>query len=1079
MKNIFTRKRRLLAFFTAAGFFTGTLFGAFPAAGITGSGNDPFLQPVSVSAAAVSAPTSLWVDPSETNGIADRIDVFKAQTGGTSTNPSYTWQLYLPGSVDPANCSLSWDGGMQATVDGVAYDSGACPVPPVNTEKTYAFRNGSQTAASFKVITYQGSTNVQPVFIEIDETGDNPTIAQMDGDKNHNVTCTGRINIGGQWYGMPKIKGRGNVSWSQADDKRPYNITLDSKINFPGIDCTATKKWTFLAEILDHSLLCNRSGFHLAHEMGIGQDTASADVWMNGEYQGCYSVTPKTDSYVTKNGFMVEQDNYKEDPVADGGDPQFTLDGLKEASGWSSCYNRITVKKMGDNLLKNAEGVVDESPSNLETVANGTIRPWLQEAWDAIRSDSGYNSKGKYYTDYIDIESFAQMYLLQEYIKNYDVCAGSLLYYRDGMNDTDKLIAGPAWDLDNALGATYQNSSLGSADDRKNGDRRSAEGHFIPNITEYKTSIYKTLSRHDDFMKEVNRQYNKNRSFFDDLPDATAQMISDIEASARMNHIKVKDLSNNIHKYSSNTTLGSGQYRQTYLATTSSKSDWGNYAANLKTFITTRTLWFKNNYYDPSYVDPATCQHQYEAVRVEPTCTAEGSITYTCPVCGDSYTESIPIIAHDYQDDICTICGQALLHVTVDCDQGASVTVYETQSPDSPCIENASSVNPRNSDTGMIDCSGDGQVNFTVNLKPGYQLSAVTAEPSGSYKNLKLPADTGIENGYRLTKVKGDAVIHVTTLPGAQVFGHTLTLNGQIGLNTYLVFSDTITENPDRYQVEFWDGETLAFSSPVSEADTKEKEVEGVTYTTYLFSTTTVAKEMKTVFTMKIRDLSTDNYIDFADYDSSLVEGNEGLDYSITDYLEEMNGPGGSADPDMTKLAVDMNDYGVYAKHYFDVRDRDSEEELPEIDGFEVIIADTLEEYKSVKPDNIDGFTYKGTTLVLEEDTSFRMYFESDQPENLTIRYKEADLETEEKDLEIRTGKGMYFVEIPGITARNLNKMYDFTIINNAVDGSTTAHHGPMGYAYWALSTSKNENLQYLMMGLYHYNQSAIAYFKE
>ncbi len=712
----------------------------------------------------VSAPTKIWVEPTETNDIPAQIDLFKVrvQTGGSTLFPTYSdvYQLYLPGNVDLANCFLSWDGGMQASVGGQSYESGSCPVAPLDTQTRYSFSGGGQSASSFTLITYQGSANVPCVFIDIDESGDNPSIAEMDGDPDHETTCTGRINIDGQWYAMPKMKGRGNVTWSQASDKRPYNITLDAKIQFPGIDSPATKKWSFLAEILDHSLLCNRSGFYLAHEMGIGQDTASADVWMNGEYQGCYTVTPKTDSFVTKNGFMIEEDNYKEKPVADGGDPQFALEGLNDAVGnWSSKYNRITVKKMGDNLLMN-NGVLDESPENMEAAA-AEIQAWLQEAWDAIRSDDGYNDKGKYYTDYIDIESFAKMYLMHEYVKSYDVCAGSILFHRDGQGENDKLFAGPLWDLDNAMGAVYQNSSLGRADDRRNGDRRSGEGDFIPNITEYKTSIYKTLSKHEDFMAEVYRQYNKNRSAFNSLPDDVDQMISEIGASARMNHIKVDDLSNNNHRYRSATTLGSGQYRQNYLATTDSKTDWANYAANLKTYISTRTLWFANNYYDPSYVDPATCEHEYEAVVTPASCTEAGFTTYSCPICGDSYTEPIAKIAHDYQDGVCSVCGEVLRTVSISCEEGASVTVYETQDVNGACTENASIAYPRDSETGLIDCSGDGQVNFVVNLAPGYELESVSAEPATAYKNLKLPTDTGITNGYRLTKVKGDLSISV------------------------------------------------------------------------------------------------------------------------------------------------------------------------------------------------------------------------------------------------------------------------------------------------------------------------------
>ena len=151
------------------------------------------------------------------------------RSGCNDRDPVYTYQLYLPGNAVLENCFLSWDGEAQATVNNTTYASGACPIPPKDTATTYVFKNGNQTLASFNLITYQGSPNVTPVFIDIDESDGKPTISQMDGDASHNVTCTGNINIDGTWYDMPKIKGRGNATWSGADDKRPYNVTLDIK----------------------------------------------------------------------------------------------------------------------------------------------------------------------------------------------------------------------------------------------------------------------------------------------------------------------------------------------------------------------------------------------------------------------------------------------------------------------------------------------------------------------------------------------------------------------------------------------------------------------------------------------------------------------------------------------------------------------------------------------------------------------------------------------------------------------------------------------------------------------------------
>ena len=241
-------------------------------------------------------------------------------------------------------------------------------------------------------------------------------------------------------------------------------------------------------------------------------------------------------------------------------------------------------------------------------------------------------------------------------------------------------------------------------------------------------------------------------------------MMNDIEASAKMNHIKVTDLGTgtgkNNHYYSRQTTIGDGQYQQIYLATTNSKTDWGNYAANLKTYITTRSLWFHDTYYDPTY-----CDHTYEeTITQDPTCTETGLATYTCTKCGDVLAnQPVPALGHAFNDEDgrCTRCDFAAPRAVITCSNGVSVTVYRNKDYTDIFAEDATFAISRNSDTGEVDSSGDGQTNFKVNLAEGYELVSVTAEPDTSYKNLKPPAETNVENGYRLTKVKGNLSIAV------------------------------------------------------------------------------------------------------------------------------------------------------------------------------------------------------------------------------------------------------------------------------------------------------------------------------
>ncbi|MBR5514790.1 MAG: hypothetical protein IKU52_01155 [Clostridia bacterium] len=68
---------------------------------------------------------------------------------------------------------------------------------------------------------------------------------------------------------------------------------------------------------------------------------------------------------------------------------------------------------------------------------------------------------------------------------------------------------------------------------------------------------------------------------------------------------------------------------------------------------------------DPDYSPPTHTTHNYQKyVSRDATCTKEGLITYTCPTCGDSYTETIPLVAHSWADRTCTapktcrVCGK-------------------------------------------------------------------------------------------------------------------------------------------------------------------------------------------------------------------------------------------------------------------------------------------------------------------------------------------------------------------------------------------------------------------------------------
>ena len=156
-------------------------------------------------------------------------------------------------------------------------------------------------------------------------------------------------------------------------------------------------------------------------------------------------------------------------------------------------------------------------------------------------------------------------------------------------------------------------------------------------------------------------------------------------------------------------------------------------------------------------------------VTTAATSTSSGVKTYTCTKCGATEKQTIPMTVsvdacdHSVNQEEVVDNGYT---VTFAGDSGvSSLTVYNTQdyTGASESVSATGTTVSRSSATGEPDSTGDGQVNFTINLADGYALDSVTVT-SGTYKNIKGPTDTGLANTYRITKISGDTTITIKTV---------------------------------------------------------------------------------------------------------------------------------------------------------------------------------------------------------------------------------------------------------------------------------------------------------------------------
>ena len=503
----------------------------------------------------------LFVSAAPEAGLTNRVRV-------TMDPLTHIGTLYLPGTVDPEKLTYSWsDKSMSLSKEGVPCANGSAPVAPAGAGIRYVIKRGEKSE-EWTLNTCKGSPDVRPMFLEIDESKGRMDL--MNWDDDHETPCYGTVALGGEPRYM-SIKGRGNSTWKKLW-KKPYNITLYGDPDFqkktkaeflPGV---FSKKWTLLANYYDNSLMRNKIAQDLACDLGIGLPSDFVDVYMNGEYLGNYLLSPKKDSFAPKDGYFLEFDNQERE------EDQFKLPGILAPGD----HNRITIRDIGSGAEKAGEN-------------KKTIRKWFYKAWKAaLTADS------EEYQNYFDLDSWAKMYLMYEVSKTYSCYSGSLLMHRDGLTESDKLIAGPAWDYDVDFGRTLHKFASGVSIP----DQVTAEGWYVENvgaeIDSLPANLLQALWNHKSFQEAVKKTYRENQTAFAKVSDNVLAQQERCRDSALMNNVKWGTNSicgEYVVLPDTMRALGTAPYQLNYEVTTT----WDNYVHNLREYCVKRVLWMTDH----------------------------------------------------------------------------------------------------------------------------------------------------------------------------------------------------------------------------------------------------------------------------------------------------------------------------------------------------------------------------------------------------------------------------------------------------------------------------------------------------
>ena len=234
-----------------------------------------------------------------------------------------------------------------------------------------------------------------------------------------------------------KVKIRGNSTSNTAFKKRPMNIKLTSKQGLLGMP--EGKTWVLLADTFDPTLLRNYLALDLASAMGIpgAAEHRMVQVVVNGQYKGVFELTQQAKKLVkvdaAQGGFIIES---APDDANEAGVTYLT-------SSPSNIHFEVA----------DPDPITEDQKTAIQTKINEVDSAICSGDWSKVQA-------------VVDTASFAKMYVLQEYVKNFDQVNSFFFYWQDG-----KLHSGMPWDFDLSqgnvnpgVGGQYYTGSGSSAD---------------------------------------------------------------------------------------------------------------------------------------------------------------------------------------------------------------------------------------------------------------------------------------------------------------------------------------------------------------------------------------------------------------------------------------------------------------------------------------------------------------------------------------------------------------------------------------------------------------------------------------
>ena len=303
---------------------------------------------------------------------------------------------------------------------------------------------------------------------------------------------------------------RGNSTREPA--KKAWKIKFFKKQSLFGLP--KAKDWVLLANYFDKTNIRNYLAYRLANKMsnlGFQPSFIFVDLYLNGEYQGLYMLTEQMEANEGRvdiekykntigiNSFLLEADWRAISEYPDhAGKCYFRLEGYAIKFKYPNCNKYLEAITLHDTAF------IGQYEKDIQWAIN-----YMNAATASIKTND-YNK----FSRYLDIGSFIDYYIVEEFFKNLDVGQTSQFYVIQ-QADPPKLACGPVWDFDLSAGVV-------ATDSYQLYDKTELWAKFYD-------SFYKLLFQNDTFVQMVKDRYTEVRPLllevFSDFEQIKADLV--------------------------------------------------------------------------------------------------------------------------------------------------------------------------------------------------------------------------------------------------------------------------------------------------------------------------------------------------------------------------------------------------------------------------------------------------------------------------------------------------------------------------------------------------------------------------